>query len=258
MPLLIDRSNNNGADDYAVAHKAGVTHGSFKATDGVVMADGKMFVDATYTDRMARAQKSGIICGAYHFAQHGDPVAEADHFLSVIGTPSAGHLRPCLDLEEGQSAAWADAFVRHIQAKLGYLPILYGSTSQIPAVRAGSTAARACPWWRAEYGPNDGARHPLQGGDMGAAAHQYTSVAHITGIEGHTDASVFLASPVAMLVPATRPKWHRPDGVTVHWVGGDGKPRSGDFRGLGWFQFRHPRAWWRGTVTSKPTAKKKP
>jgi len=250
MTLLIDRSNNNAADSYTAAHKAGVTHAYFKATDGT------SFVDATYKDRMARAQKAGIIVGAYHFAEHGDPIAEADHFLSIIGTPRAGHLRPCLDLEEGQDAAWASAFVRHVQEKLGYWPVLYGSTSQIPAVRAGSGSARACPWWRAEYGPNDGGRHPLTGGDMGAAAHQYTSIAHIPGVDGDTDASVFLSQPAVMLVPSTRPKWRRPKGgVAVSWVGGDGKPRSGTFRGLGWFQFRHPRAWWRGTVTSKPRKK---
>lgn len=249
MGILIDRSNNNSADDYAAAHNAGVTHAYFKATDGL------SFVDATYKDRMKRAQAAGIVCGAYHFAEHGDPVTEATHFLNVVGKPTAGHLRPCLDLESGESATWADAFLRHVHAELGYWPVLYGSTSQIPAVRAGSSAARACAWWRAEYGPNDGGRHALQGGDMGAAAHQYTSAAHITGVEGDTDASVFLASPVVMLVPATRPKWRRPKGITATWVGGDGKPRSGDFHGLGWFQLRHPRAWWRGQVTSKPRQK---
>jgi GH25 family lysozyme M1 (1,4-beta-N-acetylmuramidase) len=250
MTLLIDRSNNNGADSYAEAKKAGVTHAYFKASDGTG------FVDSTYKDRMARAHAAGIICGAYHFAEHGSPVAEATHFLSVIGTPAAGHMRPCLDLESGESAAWAAAFVEHLHAKLGYYPVLYGNTSTIPALRSASAAVRACPWWRAEFGPNDGTRHALQGGDMGASAHQYTSTAHVPGIEGATDASVFLAPAATMLVPATRPKWRRPKSVTVHWVGGDGKPRSREFRGLGWFQFRHPRAWWRGAVTSKPNVKK--
>src|SRR5213078_153580 len=103
MTLLIDRSNNNGPDSYAEAKNAGVTHAYFKATDGTG------FVDSTYKDRMKRAQAAGIVCGAYHFAENGSPIAEADHFLSVIGTPAAGHLRPCLDLESGGSAAWAAA-----------------------------------------------------------------------------------------------------------------------------------------------------
>jgi len=250
MTILIDRSNNNGTDDYAAAHKAGVTHAYFKATDGTG------FVDSTYHDRCARARAAGIIPGGYHFAEHGDPVAEANHFLSVIGTPPAGHLRPCLDLESGESAAWAAAFVERIHAKLGYWPVLYGNTSTIPALRAANASVRACPWWRAEYGPNDGQRHALAGGDMGAAAHQYTSEAHIAGVEGATDASVFLVPVAALLIPGAKPV-RKPKfiGVTSHWTGKDGKPKSGDFRGDYWFKVRHPRAILHGEVRHVPRFK---
>ena len=248
MTLLIDRSNNNGADNYGSAAKAGVTHAYFKATDGT------SFVDSTYHDRCTRARGAGIIVGGYHFAEHGDPVAEADHFLSVIGTPPAGHLRPCLDLESGEDAAWAGAFVLHIHAKLGYWPVVYGNTSTIPTLRAANAAVRACPWWRAEYGPNDGQQHPLTNGPMGAAAHQYTSKATITGIDGNTDASVFLLPVAVMLIPDAAPK-RRYVGVTSHWVGKDGKPKSHNFRGDFFFKLRHPRAIRRGTVRHVPRFK---
>jgi lysozyme len=248
MTRFIDRSNVNGADNYKAA---GITHIYLKASEGTT------FVDSTYAGRKSEAKAAGATVGAYHFAGHGDPIAEANHFLSVIRTPHAGHMRPCLDLESGQSATWADAFLRHLHAQLGYWPVLYGSTSTIPAIRNASSAAKACPWWRAEYGPNDGGRHALQGGDMGASAHQYTSVATFPGISGHTDASVFLSATgqKEMMVPVQLPVFKRPKGAEVTYHRRDGSQVTRRYRGLGWFQLRHPRAWWRGGVTSKPIHK---
>ena len=246
MTLLIDRSNNNGTDNYPAAKKAGVTHAYFKATDGLE------FVDATYHERFAAADDAGIIVGAYHYGEHGAPVAEADHFLSIIHAPRAGRLRPCLDLESGQSAEWAAAFVEHLHANLGYWPVIYGNTSTIPALRAANASVRACPWWRAEYGPNDGSRHALTGGSQGAVAHQYTSNAHVAGLSGATDASVFLLNPAVMTVPTPKRKFL---GVQSHWTGKDGKAKSGTFRGDGWFKVRHPKAILHGEVRHVPRFK---
>lgn len=201
MTTFVDRSNVNGADDYS---KAPVTHLYLKATEGTG------FVDQTYQQRRSQALNAGAIVGAYHFAGHNDPAAEADFFLSRIEKPKPGELRPCLDLESGQSQAWAERFANRIKSRLGYYPTLYGSTSFIAPLRARSSVLKACPWWRAEYGPNDGHPHELAGGDLGAAAHQYTSVATVTGISGHTDASLLL-DEAALLVPHPKPKKARWD-----------------------------------------------
>jgi len=239
MPLLIDRSNNNGADNYAAAKNAGVTHAYFKATDGTD------FVDSTFLTRRAEAHAAGIVAGGYHFAEHGDPIAEANHFLSVVGHPRAGQLRPCLDLESGEDEAWTAAFVSHLKTELGYWPVLYGNTSTIPALRSASASIKACPWWRAEYGPNDGTRHPLQGGDQGASAHQYTSVAHIAGISGNTDASVFLEPVAVMLVPTPAKKakkWAKPDHYEVHYTDVFGDAQVVKTKHPGLWEHRHPLA----------------
>lgn len=184
---FVDRSNVNGTDDY---RQAGVTHLYLKATEGVG------FVDATYAARHRQANAEGVAhIGAYHFADLADPKAEADHFLSVIGKPKAGALRPCLDMERGtvvSDVPWAESWVTAVYDKLGYLPAIYGSTSLLYPMRQRSHLLRLCPWWRSEYGPNDGLVHPLTGGGLGASAHQYTSVAHFPGISGATDASVLL------------------------------------------------------------------
>ena len=201
MTVFIDRSNVNGPDDYA---RAPVTHIYLKVTEGTT------FVDSTYAKRRHDALAAGAKVGGYHFAGHADPRAEADFFLSKLIGPNDGDLRPCLDLESGQSRQWAEQFVLRVKEKLGYLPVLYGSTSFIQPMRQASSTLRACPWWRAEFGPNDGGRHSLVGGDLGAAAHQYTSVAHVPGISGNTDQSAFI-EPGQMTVPRSTPR--RPYGV---------------------------------------------
>lgn len=192
MGVFIDRSNVNGHDDYS---RAPVRFLYLKVSQGTE------FVDSTFIARRTAGHAAGAKVGGYHFAGHSDPVAEADHFLSLVGKPKTGQLRPALDLESGQSIAWAEAFVRRLRERLGYWPVVYGSTAIIGPMRAQSAVLRKCPWWRAEYGQNDGLRHALTGGDMGAVAHQFTSRAVVPGIAGFTDESVVLKE-APLLVPA--------------------------------------------------------
>lgn len=204
MIVFIDRSNVNGPDSYGAAP---VTHLYLKVSEGTG------FVDSTYLDRKAQGVKAKAKVGGYHFAGHGDPVAEADFFLARVG---AGDMRPCLDLESGQSILWASAFVQRVKQKLGYYPVLYGSTSFIGPMRSATALLRhplaarrirQCPWWRAEFGSNDGARHALVGGDQGAVAHQYTSTAVVVGISGHTDRSAIM-NEAALMRPEPKPRWN--------------------------------------------------
>src|SRR4051812_32094791 len=41
-------------------------------------------VDSAYGARQGEAIRSGLLWGAYHFADATDPVAQADHFLTVV------------------------------------------------------------------------------------------------------------------------------------------------------------------------------
>lgn len=211
MGRFIDRSNVNGADNYA---RADVARLYLKATEGTG------FIDGTFRTRTTQARRAGVKqVGYYHFARLGNPEAECDFFLNQIGKQKPGQLRPCLDLERGtvvQDRAWAERWVTHFHKRMGYYPALYGSTSLIAPLRAASKLLRKCPWWRAEYSVNDGRHHALAGGNMGAAAHQYTSVAHIPGISGNCDQSILLG-PNALLVPSPNPV-RRPVDASWRWA----------------------------------------
>lgn len=210
MGIFIDRSNVNPGDDYA---RADVNHAYFKATEGTG------FTDATFAGRTAEARRAGAQCGAYHYAANTNAVDECDFFLNSIPAPRKGDLRPCVDVERSQNGTpnteWVVAFVEHARKRLGYWPVVYGNTSTLEPMRSSSPVIRACGWWRAEYGPDDGRPHPLMGGDQGCAAHQYTSQAHFPGIGSNTDASIMMRADI-MTVPGPVAK-HRTPYPAVAW-----------------------------------------
>lgn len=217
MSILIDRANVNGSDDYHAAHRLGAQWGYFKATEG------QGFTDETYHSRRKAARAAGLMTGAYMFSDNTDPIAETERFLDVIGDLGhrVGELRPCIDIERSPNGvptlAHAEAMASHLRAKLGYWPTVYGSTSVMAPYRAASLALRSCPYWRAEYGPNDGRDHGLAGGDEGAAAHQYTSVGRLIGISGFTDESHMLR-PDQLVVPTPHTVKHVLPDVAWRWA----------------------------------------
>lgn len=199
----MDRSNTNGPADADHLGEAGVTAIYLKASEGAY------YTDTTYLARREAADKVTIRHGAYHFGRPDTPAgpfAEAKHFLGVIGKPQPGRLRPALDLERSgpDTLSWAITFVNVIHGTLGYWPVLYGSTSFIAPLLQQSAVLRNCAWWRAEYGPDDGHDHPLQGGAMGAAIHQYTSKAHLPGLPGDCDVNLVLRE-AGIYVPGVLP-----------------------------------------------------
>lgn len=242
MGYFVDESNRNaGGGNY---REGPVVRLYLKRSEGTT------FVDETFSERIVAAHDAGAVCGAYHFGGHDDPVAEASFFLSLSGTrPRPGQLRPCLDDEAGASDAWVEAFLLHCRKVLGYWPTYYASTSVGAPRRQRSAIIRKCPWWRAEYGANDGRCHPLSAGGLGAAAHQYTSVGQVPGLSGPRDLSVLLSPTLFVPVPPSKPLRR---GVHAAWdwaqwyLGvGRYKGRARKRRYRPHVPLRVPQSWWR-------------
>jgi len=213
LGIFPDRSDNNGTDDYKLAH---AKHLYVKITDGL---SGDQ--SSAYTARVGAARAAKVVTGAYHYGQNDDPRAECDHFIdtltSVDRAPRPGDLRPAVDVEEGQSAAWVEDFASHFRSRVGYWPTLYGNTSTIAPMRSASALLAALPWWRAEYGADDGRVHPLSGGSLGCAIHQYTEKAVFTGISGATDANIAMRGDL-MLVPRRKKERRQPNECPWRWA----------------------------------------
>ena len=101
--------------------------GIVKATEGLT------FRDPSFARHWRELDKKGIVRGAYHYGHpRNDPIAEAEHFLSVVNEQPAkpGDLL-VLDLEttDGYSVdhvnAWAKKWLAHVKAKTGATPLFY-------------------------------------------------------------------------------------------------------------------------------------
>jgi len=130
--------------------------------------------DAKYLDRQMGALRSGLLWGAYHYADGTDPVRQADHFLSVVSNawaqanpvtrPSSGVLL-VLDFEKNghypggtMRADQAVAFVERIRERTSVYPGIYGSEYYLrqalnsPRVSAAQKKTLTNCWlWIANY-----------------------------------------------------------------------------------------------------------
>jgi MYXO-CTERM domain-containing protein len=126
----VDVSHYDGTIDWAKAKASGRVFAVVKATEGTG------YTDPMFAGNWAAMKQNGVVRSAYHFFHANmDPVAQANHFLSVMGKLQPGDLPPTLDLEvtDSQSAATitstATQWLDTIAAATGTKPILYTSPS---------------------------------------------------------------------------------------------------------------------------------
>ena len=128
---------------------AGIDFAYIKLSDGTSTRN-----EAGYT---RGAQSVGIKAGGYHYAQPGNPVAQADLFIDRCEHYGCTDLAPALDLEApftpGNAAInFATAFLRQIQ-KRGHRPCLYGNNAMLRTVQRPVLAAVPHTLiWVARYG----------------------------------------------------------------------------------------------------------
>ncbi|SDJ37010.1 glycoside hydrolase family 25 protein [Nonomuraea jiangxiensis] len=151
-----DVSNYQPLYDWATSS---AQFGIIKATEGVD------FRDASFARHWQELGKKGIVRGAYHYGHPaGDPIAEANYFLSTVNAQPAkpGDLL-VLDLEttDGKSVAevnaWAKTWLSYVKAKTGITPMFYSSWRFADTYGRGLSAY---PLWVAHYGKEKGTVTP--------------------------------------------------------------------------------------------------
>jgi GH25 family lysozyme M1 (1,4-beta-N-acetylmuramidase) len=160
--------------------------------------------DQYFAANRAAAESVGIRVGAYHRAfatgatdaeARADALAEADLFISQVGSLNSGELIPVLDAESpftGMTATslrtWIRVWVKRVAKRLGRKPMIYTNASSWSATGNTAEFAKArYPLWIAEWGvsrpsvpANNWARH-------GYSVWQYTSSGSVPGISGRVD-----------------------------------------------------------------------
>lgn len=169
--------------------------------------EGTGYVDPTYSKLREAALKAGLAVGGYNFLHptQATPSAAAAYFLKQLKLPlvHGRDLRPCLDCEwvgvtpDARVGRWITEVAAIMQKKCGVAPLIYGGGFWLEACQLPKAPG---PLWLAAYGRNDGREYPvgrLPKPWKAMAAHQYTSVAHVLGINGKCDLShVFVPASV--------------------------------------------------------------
>ena len=92
------------------------------------------------------------LLGAYHYAEGGDPVKEADYFLAIV-KDYIGKALLCLDWESMQNKAWGSKtwctkFINRVKEKTGVTCVLYTGTD---GIKHNTALANKVPLWFAGY-----------------------------------------------------------------------------------------------------------
>lgn len=151
---VIDISHYQVDIDFAKIKNDSIVAVIHKATEG------KTYVDSTYCKRRTEAEEEGLLWGAYHFGNKGNPVGQADHFLDVVGDTE--NVLMILDLEENRgnnmTPEEAEEFVMRIKERTGRLPVIYGSRIYLESFD--TDILNECKLWIASYTSSDEPKLP--------------------------------------------------------------------------------------------------
>ena len=143
----VDTSHHQPLGDFKRMKASGRCDFLFaKATEGVGYADPQ------YAASRSGAKAAGMVFGSYHFARPGDPVAQANYYLSVA-KPVAGEI-PVLDMEDTaipDAGNWSAAFSARIKQVTGTAPMLYTYPNFLATHDFRPVVALGCPLWFADY-----------------------------------------------------------------------------------------------------------
>ena len=110
-----------------------------------------------YHTRKALAKALGLKWGAYHLGRPGNPIAQANHFIS-FAKPEKDELI-ALDIEHDDPKKWisfkdAEIFARQVYKRIGRYPVLYtnhDTARRIAARRAEFPLLSRLPLWYARF-----------------------------------------------------------------------------------------------------------
>ncbi len=186
----------NGIDisSYQAELNAGIVPSDFviiKATEGT------NYINPTWEEQAGQVIQTNKLLGFYHFASTGNPITEADFFISVVKN-YIGKAILVLDFEAGAINAWGNVgarqFLNRVKEKTGINPMIYMS-AEVTRQFNWSTISNTNPLWVAQYAsmnPTGYQSEPWTDGKgygawSSAAIHQYSSAGSLANWNGNLD-----------------------------------------------------------------------
>jgi lysozyme len=151
----IDISQYQGDEmDFLTRRQNQLTFVICKATEGVT------YTDPEFVNNWKLIPQKGFTRGVYHFYHcTDDPIAQANFFLSTVGTMASTDLPPIVDFEElsldpscstSQIQANLLLFLKTVQQKTGRLPMIYTDLN-VGNAQLKDPAFAQYPLWVADY-----------------------------------------------------------------------------------------------------------
>ena len=189
----IDVSHHQQDIDWGRVANAGIKFCYIKATEG------EGFKDIRFREYLEGAKASGLLTGAYHFFRPDkDAQIQAESFLHVVSSLSAGDLPPMLDVEVGTPKdantilddiqTWLEA----VENVLGRQPLLYTYPSYWNQTLRGASRFSRYMLWVAHYTSSTAPTLPRGFEDY--ALWQFSEQGQIDGIKGNVDLDRFNGS----------------------------------------------------------------
>ncbi|WMX69993.1 GH25 family lysozyme [Lactococcus cremoris] len=179
---------------YQAELNAGIVPSDFviiKATEGT------NYINPTWEEQAGQVIQTNKLLGFYHFASVGNPIAEADFFISVV-KDYIGKAVLVLDFEAGAINAWGNVgarqFLNRVKEKTGINPMIYMS-AEVTRQFNWSIISNTNPLWVAQYAsmnPTGYQSEPWTDGKgygawSSAAIHQYSSAGSLANWNGNLD-----------------------------------------------------------------------
>ena len=186
----------NGIDisSYQEELNAGIVPSDFvfiKATEGT------KYINPTWREQAGQVTQANKLLGFYHFASTGNPIAEADFFISVV-KGYIGKAVLVLDFEAGAINAWGNVgarqFLNRVKEKTGINPMIYMSAEVTRQFNWSITSGNNALWVSqyASMSPTGYQSEPWSDGKgygawSSAAIHQYSSSGTLMNWNGQLD-----------------------------------------------------------------------
>lgn len=186
----------NGIDisSYQAELNAGIVPSDFVI---IKVTEGTNYINPTWEEQAGQVIQTNKLLGFYHFASTGNPIAEADFFVSVV-KDYIGKAVLVLDFEAGAINAWGNVgarqFLNRVKEKTGVYPMIYMSAEVTRQFNWSITSGNN-PLWVAQYAsmnPTGYQSEPWTDGKgygawSSAAIHQYSSAGSLANWNGNLD-----------------------------------------------------------------------
>lgn len=189
--VVLDVSHYQKTPDWNAVKSAGILGIIFKCTEGTG------YLDPTYKQRRADAERAGLVCCVYHFLKHGAVGQQMQWFVNNA-VPAAGE-RLVIDFEDAkctledlvQACQWLESYTKPLEITI------YGANGFLGAMLAGKRndyLAKFSLWVASYTSASSPTMTNLKATWPEWTLWQKTDKATISGINGPVDGNLFNGS----------------------------------------------------------------